>query len=291
MRPFPPPPPSPGSSTPSTPDTPGPRGQGRGPRRPPSAYDALFANVLDALASTGLTSDTDAGGVYSGQQRGLHEGLQRGPPGLEPDHGRVHGELKRLHHSISARQLVDRERNHHDRQSVERVLLAHRREQAEHARVRAELAAERELSKRLRSQLEERETRCEGEMAAAQRASKRAIRVLMDLQRDEFVSWDHRLGERLEEVELGVRRRIANWERAKREGMHGDRARVVSAGRARDDQLAGGSRGGPHRSVRGISRDSSPEPEEAPKQPTKKPSWISQRRALKTIRGDKENRR
>ncbi|OCF40160.1 hypothetical protein I317_06049 [Kwoniella heveanensis CBS 569] len=203
-------------------------------RRPTSAFDDLFADILDALASSGL--DTDHGTktrARTASARYRSTGRLRTGTGVRgnDDMGiedeetglvdvQVHGELKKLKHSISERNLSTSARYKSDIQLLDRLILAHRAEQLETSNLKADLAAERELTRSLQLRLLEQKAKHAEEVEGMGKANRRALKVLMELQKEEYLSWAREVLEpNMEIIELGVRRRIANWERGKRERM------------------------------------------------------------------------
>ncbi|WVF72405.1 hypothetical protein IAT40_007220 [Kwoniella sp. CBS 6097] len=194
-------------------------------RRPTSAFDNLFADILDALASSGLETDHPTQGTSRARTTSRHRSTVRlhTRPDTEldgPVRVQVHGELKKLKHSISERNLSNSAKYKTDIQLLDRLILAHRAEQLEMSDLKAELAAERELTRSLQFKLAEQGAKHAEEVDGMGKANRRALKVLLELQKEEYVSWAREVLEpNMEIIELGVRRRIANWERGKRERM------------------------------------------------------------------------
>nr|XP_018264084.1 uncharacterized protein I303_03962 [Kwoniella dejecticola CBS 10117]OBR86242.1 hypothetical protein I303_03962 [Kwoniella dejecticola CBS 10117] len=199
-------------------------------------FDGLFADLFPTLdASTPLTTETeietDGPVIPMPEERGGQSGRiarsrnfnnstndnvdcrhEADRPKVPPKLLGVDNELSRLKHSISERNLNDRRRSAQDIETIDNLIADHKREMREFERVKAELVEEKALSARLKEENKRLQREYEGKIEEGKKANKKALKILMGIQKEEFLSWAKELRPYIHEIEMGVQRRISDWQ-------------------------------------------------------------------------------
>ncbi|WRT66919.1 uncharacterized protein IL334_003884 [Kwoniella shivajii] len=180
------------------------------PKRPtiPNVY--LFKDILSALGES--SSEPEHEPKY------VHEDKAEDIPHIARETLAVDNELHRLKRSISERNLSNNRNTQHDIQSIEKLLHQHKLEKMEFDRTKIELSKEKDLNTRLMRDMEKMKMKFQDRLEESQKANKKALKILMGLQRDEFISWSKELIPHLQQIDSGIKMRIKNWEKTARKG-------------------------------------------------------------------------
>ncbi|WWC85272.1 uncharacterized protein L201_000134 [Kwoniella dendrophila CBS 6074] len=177
------------------------------PKRP-SIFDNVVVDLLSAIGNTTTHTETAS---FRSRSSG-------NPPKVPPKMALlgVDGELHKLKHSISERNLIDSRRSTKDLKAIDRLMENHRKELKEIQKIKKELEEERRTRQRLEIEKEEMRSKYENRLEETQKANKKALKILMNLQKQEFLKWSKDLRGHLPEIEVGIKKRINNWEKSAR---------------------------------------------------------------------------
>ncbi|WVW83371.1 hypothetical protein I302_105390 [Kwoniella bestiolae CBS 10118] len=168
--------------------------------RPPRA--TLLDNLLtDLITTSDLNTSRDEVPIPPSRVKSKYLGVA------------VDNDLHLLKHSISERNVSDSRRSAQDLNLVEKLMEDHKRELKELEKIKYQLKVEKEENAKLRRENERMKEDHARKMDDLREANKRALKILMGLQRDEFICWSRGLKPYLREIDQAVRNRIDNWEK------------------------------------------------------------------------------
>ncbi|OCF55181.1 hypothetical protein L486_07294 [Kwoniella mangroviensis CBS 10435] len=176
------------------------------PRRP-TVFDDLFTDLITSLDKS--TSD------LSTSREDIGIAIPSSSP-MKSKYLGVDNDLHLLKHSISERNLSDSRRSAQDLNLVDKLMEDHKKELKEFEKVKQQLKEERELNSRLKMENHKMKEQHEQKIEEMKKANKKALKILMGLQREEFLNWSNGLKPYINQIDQAVRDRINNWEKSVR---------------------------------------------------------------------------
>ncbi|WVQ70327.1 uncharacterized protein L199_008553 [Kwoniella botswanensis] len=181
------------------------------PKRP-TVFDNLFTDLITSLDKSTSDLNTSREDIAisipsSSRMRSKYLGLDN--------------DLHLLKHSISERNLSDSRRSAQDLNLVDKLMEDHKKELKEFEQVKQQLKEERELNSRLKMEIYKMKEQHEKKIEEMKKANKKALRILMGLQREEFLNWSNGLKPYINQIDQAVRDRINNWEKSVRVRTNG----------------------------------------------------------------------
>ncbi|WWC69666.1 uncharacterized protein I206_103609 [Kwoniella pini CBS 10737] len=167
------------------------------PKRP-KVYDNLFS-TLDSSNETDnpVAPLSREQKQFTYQSKPLSEKIE------------INNELKNLKHSISERNLNDKRRTNKELELINNLIKNHKLELLEFEKTKKELIEQKEMIKKFKNENE----KLQKEFEEFKKSNKKALKILMNLQKDEFLFWSgNQLKPYLKEIELGIKFRIKNWQ-------------------------------------------------------------------------------